>query len=174
MLAILKRFFAPNAVNEAANRLHAAIVERARNPWFYEALGVPDTLDGRFDLMALEAFLVFDALEGRGAGQRALAQKTCDAMFAAFDDAVRSLGVGDMGVPRKMKAMGKAYLGRVEAYREALGKDESALREAVLLNLYRGAEPPQSALNSLVVHIYKERERLRALPDEAFFAGRLK
>ena len=173
MLAILKRIFAPGPAHEAAERLHGAIAARARNPWFYEALGVPDTLDGRFDLMALEAFLVFEALDGRGAEQRALAQKTCDIMFAAFDDAVRSLGVGDMGVPRKMKALAGAYLGRIEAYRAALGKDEAALHEALLRNIYRGAEPPQGALISLAGYIYKERERLRALPGEAFFAGRL-
>ena len=161
------------AEDATVEALYGAVVAQARRPEFYLQGGVPDTLDGRFDLMTLEAFLVFDTLEGRGAEQRALAQQTCDAMFAAFDDAVRSLGVGDMGVPRKMKAMGTAYLGRVEAYRGALEKDEATLRDALFRNLYRGAEPPEGALNYLASYIYKEHARLRSLPDAAFFAGQL-
>lgn len=146
MRGILSRLFGSNPQRRQAEILLDAITAEARRPAFYADLGVPDTLDGRFDMMVLVATLVFRTLQKTGG--EALAQRTADHMFMAFDDAVRSLGVGDSGVPRRVKTMGKAYLGRAVAYDAALkAADRPALAEAVLRNIYRGIAPDGAALD---------------------------
>jgi cytochrome b pre-mRNA-processing protein 3 len=149
---LFSRLFGPDTQRRQAEILLDAITAEARRPAFYAELGVPDTLDGRFDMMALVATLVFRAMQQAGAG--ALAQRTTDHMFMAFDDAIRSLGVGDSGVPRRVKAMGKAYLGRAVAYDTALNTaDAPALAEAVLRNIYRGTAPGQASLARLAAWV---------------------
>jgi cytochrome b pre-mRNA-processing protein 3 len=119
----------------AAQSLHAAIVTRARAPVFYAELGVADSVDGRFDLIALHAWLVLERL--RAAGLNDLSQALTDALFVGFDEGLRDLGAGDMGMGRRMKKIADAFYGRLKAYGESAGED--ALREALMRNLYRGA-----------------------------------
>lgn len=152
MRGFISRLFGPDIQRRRAEVLLAAIATEARRPVFFAELGVPDTLDGRFDMMALVATLVFRSLQNKGGG--ALAQRTTDHMFMAFDDAVRSLGVGDSGVPRRVKTMGKAYLGRAIAYDTALGAaDREALTEALQRNIYRGAAPGTGSLDRLAAWV---------------------
>lgn len=141
---------------------------------FYEALGVPDTLDGRFDLMVLHGFLVFRALRGKGKEAGQLAQDTTDLMFSAFDDAIRAIGVGDGGVPRRVKTMAKAYIGRSGAYEAALdANDPAALQAALTRNIYRDEPALPGAASALTRYVTAEALRLKALPVDAFFAGEL-
>ena len=93
-------------------------------------------------------------------------------MFSAFDDAIRSLGVGDGGIPRRVKTMGKAYIGRAAAYDAAIrAGDMTALTEALVRNVYRGDEAPGAA--GLATHVMAEAAILDALPLERFQAGDL-
>ncbi len=135
---------------------------------------MPDTLDGRFDLMALHGFLVFRAMQAKGREARTLAQDTTDLMFSAFDDAIRSLGVGDMGVPKRVKTMAKAYFGRSEAYETALRSgDTAALADAIHRNVYRGAAVAGAKLAGLAGYVEHEAARLGSLPLERFQQGDL-
>src|SRR6516164_3157839 len=113
-----------------AERLCRSISDQARAPVFYGELGVADSLDGRFDLVVLHAWLVLDALGS--AGETALAQCLVDALFVQFDEALRELGVGDMGMSRRMKNMAEAFNGRLAAYRAAATQEE--LAGAILRN----------------------------------------
>lgn len=172
MRAIFVRLFGPNERRKRAERLLQAISDQARRPAFYERLGVPDSLDGRFDLMSLHGLLVFRALQGKGREGAELAQTTTDLMFEAFDDALRSLGVGDSGIPRRVKTMGKAYLGRAAAYAAALDAgDEAGLRDALARNLYRGAPPEGDPLAWMSVYVLRQATRLSALPLQPFADG---
>lgn len=123
-----------NAGKSRAEQLCRAISERARAPVFYGTLGVDDTIDGRFDLVVLHAWLVLDALMSRG--EYELAQMVVNTLFLGFDEALRELGVGDMGMGRRMKGMAQAFHGRLEAYRAA--PDEEALAAAIQRNVLRG------------------------------------
>ena len=120
-----------------AAALYASTVSRAREPVFFTEGGVADSVDGRFDLVVLHAFLVLEALEHGGTEARALAGDFTDVVFAGFEDALREMGVGDFGLSRRIKAMANAFYGRLEAYRAAASEAEMA--EALLRNLYRGA-----------------------------------
>lgn len=118
-----------------AAKLYAAISARAREQAFYLDYRVPDTFDGRFDVLVLHAWLVLDRL-GR---QDPLAQDLVDAIFARLEDALREQGMGDIGISRRMKTIASAFYGRLNAYRDST--DEAALAQALLRNVYR--EAPQ-------------------------------
>lgn len=116
------------------DRLYAATVARARDVAFFTCLEVPDTIDGRFDLLALHAWLVLDSL--RAGQQAALSQALTDRIFTGFDEGLRDLGTGDMGMGRKIKRLADAFYGRLQAY-DACG-DQAAMIAAIQRNIYRG------------------------------------
>lgn len=135
-----------------AQRLHALIVEQARQPAFYSTLGVPDTLDGRFELIALHCFLVMHRLKAEPAGVD-LARAVAEAMFADLDASLREMGAGDLGVGKRVKKMGQAYYGRVAAYDGALA-DPEALEPALRRNLF-GTVPdaPAAAVSAVAAYM---------------------
>ncbi len=118
----------------AGRALNAAITEQARAPLFFRDLAVADSFDGRFDMVALHAWLVLERLEAMG--ERNTAQAFTDALFIGFDEALRDQGAGDMGIGRRMKSIADAFYGRLKAYGEA--QDAEALSAALLRNVYRG------------------------------------
>jgi cytochrome b pre-mRNA-processing protein 3 len=117
------------------DRLCGAVSERSRATVFFRDFAVADTFDGRFDLLALHAWLVLDEFQNRR--RMDIGQKFVEALFVQFDEALRELGAGDIGMSRRVKTMASALFGRVAAYRSAV--DETALAEAIVRNLYRGA-----------------------------------
>ncbi len=126
--------------------LYTAAVGAARDPVFYERLGVPDTLDGRFDLVGLHAFLLIRRLRAIPAPGPAVAQAVFDAMFSDMDINLRELGVGDMSISKRVKAMWEAFHGRATAYDAPLAAgDLAALEAAIVRNVFREAAHPGAA-----------------------------
>ena len=126
--------------------LYTAAVQAARDPIYFEALAVPDTLDGRFDLVGLFASLVIRRARALPAPGPALAQAVFDAMFADMDFNLRELGVGDLSIPKRMRAMWEAFHGRALAYEAPLAAgDAEALTTALARNVWRGKAPPGAA-----------------------------
>jgi cytochrome b pre-mRNA-processing protein 3 len=123
------------ARKQFAARLETQLVARARDPYFFRTLNVPDTVDGRFDLVNLHGWLVLERL--KAAGMDAAAQALTDSLFIGFDEALREQGTGDMGMGRRMKAIASAFFGRLTVYSGA--KDKDTLAEALARNVWRGA-----------------------------------
>ena len=123
-----------------AHDLYSAIIDHSRRPVFYMKAAVPDSLDGRFDLIVLHAFLVMRRLNQvsaeRAEAAHALSQALFDLMFDDMDQNLRELGAGDMSVGKKVKQMARAFYGRVAAYDLGLGGDDAALEQALARNLY--------------------------------------
>jgi len=141
------------AARKTAQALYKAAVARARDPVFYARHAVPDTLDGRFDMISLHVFLVLYRLKQEGDGTKALAQALFDTMFADMDENLRELGVGDLSVGRRVKTMAQALYGRIAAYQAALDSDdEGALADALQRNLYRGEAPPPAAVAAIAAY----------------------
>ncbi|KIL98794.1 Ubiquinol-cytochrome C chaperone [Paramagnetospirillum magnetotacticum MS-1] len=141
----IRKFFERRRCNRVAHDLYVAVINQARLPDFYLRLAVPDTLDGRFDLIVLHAFLVMRRLrqvtaEEGGEAARAVAQALFDLMFADMDQNLREMGVGDMSVGKRVKQMARAFYGRVAAYDEGLAAEGDALAEALRRNLYGTVE----------------------------------
>jgi cytochrome b pre-mRNA-processing protein 3 len=133
----------------AAFQLYAAAVTAARDPYLYAVLGVPDTLDGRFDSIGLYVYLTIRRLSVAAEPGPALAQAVFDAMFLDMDVNLREMGVGDMSVGKRNKTMWEAFHGRSAAY-AAAWNDQAVLQAALARNLWRGAEPPAGAAAALV------------------------
>jgi cytochrome b pre-mRNA-processing protein 3 len=138
-LTVLHKIFGARTDGAAAASLYAAAVEAARCSPLYEKFGVPDSVDGRFEMIALHVYLLLRRLRGTGADGGRIAQNLFDAMFDDMDRSLREMGAGDLGVGRRVKAMAKALYGRISAYDAALDDaDPAALVEAIERNVFRG------------------------------------
>jgi cytochrome b pre-mRNA-processing protein 3 len=129
------------ARRELGRHLEEQLSARARAEIFYRDLGVPDTMDGRFDMVALHAWAALKHL--KQAGQDDAAQALTDALFFGFDEALREQGVSDIGMGRRMKAIANAFYGRLAAYDRA--EDREALAQALARNVWRGAPVDEKA-----------------------------
>ncbi|WP_421998287.1 ubiquinol-cytochrome C chaperone family protein [Reyranella sp.] len=121
-----------------AAAVYARTAGEARRPELFEACGIPDTLDGRFDALALHAALMIDRLRREPDGE-VLAQAFFDAMFRHLDLTLREIGVQDLGVGRRIKIMAEGLHGRSLAYRDALaGSGDLTLADVLRRNAYGG------------------------------------
>jgi cytochrome b pre-mRNA-processing protein 3 len=143
----------------AARPLYERAVAQARAVDFYRRLGVADSLDGRFDLLALHVFLLLNRLGRDGRSTRAVGQALFDLMFTDMDGSLRELGASDISMSRRIKAMVRAFYGRIEAYENGLGAP-ATLAEALSRNLYRGAPPDKTQLDAMVRYVTREAARL--------------
>ena len=155
----------------AANRalietIHGGIVAAARREAFYLAYGVPDTLEGRFEMVTLHAMLVLRALRHAAAPGPAMASALSDAVFRHFDENLREMGVGDVSMPRRMLKLAGAFAGRCQAYETALAAAGPKPLEAAL---HRNIFAPQSGdAARLARYTTACVLRLEQLPPEKF------
>ncbi|MGH7154285.1 MAG: ubiquinol-cytochrome C chaperone family protein [Acetobacteraceae bacterium] len=161
-----------NRHERAGFQLYAAAVSAARDPWFYATMGVPDTLDGRFDILSLFTFLLIERLRLAPAPGPALAQSVFDAMFSDMDVNLREMGVGDLSVGKKVKAMWNAFHGRATAYGAALSNNDLAtLEDAVARNVWRGAGAPVDAVAAVARMIQAQHDYLGTQKLDVLAAG---
>ena len=178
----LLRFFGLARFDPAAEALYRAAVEEGRRALYYtdwpEKALVPDTVDGRFDMISLMAALINRriGLVDRKHTKRAqaLAQDLFDVMFADMDTNLRELGVSDEGMKHKIKPMASAHLGRVKAYTDCLYAEEAAclqcLVDAFDRNIYRAvenADPQPLAQRAIILAA-----QLAAVSDDDVLSGR--
>lgn len=116
--------------------LYGAIVAQAREPAFYTVCGVPDTAEGRFEMIALHVALFFRRVRAEGESGRALGQEVFDLFCNDMEQNLREMGLSDTGVPKKMRRLGEAFYGRAAAYEAALqSSDRQALATAAARNV---------------------------------------
>ena len=153
--------------------LYAALATQARAPAFYAELGVPDTVDGRFDLLVLHAWLVMHRLDAEPESGP-LKQDLFDTMFGHLDLTVREMGAQDLGVGRRIKRMAEGFQGRANAFREAwLAGDEAKVREALQRNVFGKATATPDALAALSRYIGDALRSLQMTDRTALLAGRI-
>lgn len=131
---------APRGTIEA---IYGMIVTQAREPIFYRDLGVPDTVNGRFDLLLLHLWLLLRRLR-TVQGATELSQALFDRFCEDMDDNLREMGVGDQTVPKRMRAFGEAFYGRVQAYDQAMEGGGEALASAICKNILNGTGMDQA------------------------------
>ena len=117
--------------------IYGMIVTQAREPLFYRDFGVPDTVNGRFDLLLLHLWLLLRRLKSVEGGT-ALSQGLFDHFCNDMDDNLREMGVSDLKVPKRMLAFGEAFYGRTAAYDFALTEGHEALAQALCKNILNG------------------------------------
>jgi cytochrome b pre-mRNA-processing protein 3 len=160
-----------NPVRSAAELAYGAVVRQARQPEFFTIMGVPDSLDGRFELICLHAFLYLCRLKRESAPAAALAQRFFDTMFADFDRSLREIGTGDLSVGRHVKRMAEAFYGRIRAYEEGLVGGGAELRAALERNLFGTASATQEQLERVAGYLRREAANIARQDTQALLAG---
>jgi cytochrome b pre-mRNA-processing protein 3 len=165
--------------------LYGVIVAQARRQAFYARYGVPDTVEGRFELIVLHMVLVLHRLGQDGAPQQQSApangpgrglghvagQQLFDVFCRDLDDNLREMGVGDMAVPRRMRHFGEAFYGRQAAYCAALADPgQEALEKALARNIFGVAAADGGAVR-LAHYTRAAASRLSAHAEAALVAG---
>jgi len=131
----------PRDINTIAS-LYGTIVAQARSPAFYQNYGVPDTVNGRFEMIVLHAVLLLHRLNAAPEPIRGLGQAIFDMFCSDMDGNLRELGVGDLAVPRTMRRVGEAFYGRQQAYEAALAASgEQQVAVALARNVFGMSEP---------------------------------
>lgn len=156
--------------HDAAFKLYTAMVTQARKLEFYRDIGVADTMEGRFDLVLVHAFVLFRRLRG-SAEQKDLAQTIFDVMFADLDQNMREMGIGDVGILKRIRKMSESYHGRIVAYEEGVEQGDDVLKAALDRNLFADASPTPAQLNAMTGYVHNALAHLATIPDLALQSG---
>jgi cytochrome b pre-mRNA-processing protein 3 len=172
---LLASLFRRRRASNEALALYAAAVAQARQEAFYSRLGVPDSIDGRFDLVALHVWLLLRRLKGEPeekVGVERLAQDLVEVFFADMDVSLREIGAADIGVGRRVKRMIEAFHGRAAAYDSALAAGGDAVEVALARNLYGTVQASPAALAAVADYLRRAEAGLRSWPLDELQAGR--
>jgi cytochrome b pre-mRNA-processing protein 3 len=165
------RFFKTNPVQHAAELAYRRVVDHVRQPGFFTDCGIPDTVDGRFELICVHAFLYLHRLKRERPGSAPLGQRFFDVMFVDFDRALREMGTGDLSVSREIRQMAQAFYGRVAAYEEGLAAADPVLRSALARNLFGTAPASETQLAAMAAYLRRETARLDRQATAELIAG---
>ena len=146
MFSFLKR---DNSLSNV-DKVYGIVVNQSRNPVFYTELLIPDNIDGRFDVLGLHMFFIFSRLKNEEQIGADFSQSLFDTMFVDMDQSLREMGVGDLSVGKRVKDMGKALLGRIEAYDKAFSAEYDDIQAAIIRNIYRGDLPDLQQVSRLI------------------------
>ena len=145
--------FSRNRNKQLIDKLHDEIMVGVLNPALYLSCGVPDTFEGRFEMLVLHGALTTRRIERLAAPGPDLAQDLTDVIFRYLDVTLREMGVGDTTVPKKMKKHAESYAGRAFSYLTALdAQDEEALRLALARNVYGDETQAASSQTKRLAH----------------------
>jgi cytochrome b pre-mRNA-processing protein 3 len=137
-IPMILRSFRRGAENRTIAALYGTIVTQARLPVFYADYGVPDTVEGRFDLIVLHLVLLLRRLAREDGTTHSLGQRLFDTFCRDLDGNLREMGIGDLAVPKRMRRFGEAFYGRQAAYVGALdAADERDFEKALARNIFQ-------------------------------------
>ena len=143
---------------------------QARQPDFFLRCGVPDSLDGRFEMIALHSFIVLRRLRGLGEAADEVAQVFVDTFVLDLDRSLREMGVGDLGVGKRVKRMAAGFHGRITAYDQGLASGPEELEAALRRNVFGTTSPEPWQVSAMAAYLRREVE---AQPDAGLLAGKL-
>lgn len=169
-MSFFDRLFGRRNANESLRPLYSAVVTEGRAPHWYREGGVPDTIDGRFEMIAAILALVVARLELEPE-QRQNVAWLIELFVDDMDGQLREIGIGDMVVGKHMGRMMGALGGRIGAYRDGLR--DGTFEAALVRNLYRGTEPPAAALEHAAERLRAFYLGLHAAAADSIIAGRL-
>ena len=153
---------------------YARLTKAARHPYLYEALDVPDTVMGRFEMLSAILILYFRRTRTSDMSGQEIAQEIVDAFFEDVDHSIRELGVGDVGVPKRMKKFAGMFYGRLESYAAAL---DSGNREGLAAALRRNIHPEGGAgapsMAKLADYLFAAEKAMTAVSEDDIRTGGL-
>lgn len=161
-----------NSNQAIVDRQYSTLTAAARMPQFYEGMNVPDTVMGRFEMLSLVMILFFRRTRSSGTSGQEIAQEIVDTFFQDIDHSIRELGIGDVGVPKRMKKLAGMFYGRLESYSAALDAgDRAALAVALLRNIHPGATANMQDMTALASWMFDAEADLSAQPEDRISTG---
>jgi cytochrome b pre-mRNA-processing protein 3 len=162
------------SIRDAAALAYGRVVEQARQPVFFAGYGVPDTLDGRYELICLHAFLYLYRLKADRPQSAELSQAFFDAMFADLDRALREMGTGDLSVGKHVKRMARGFYGRIRAYQDGIESPDSALAAALERNLFGTVPGSSPQIAGMAEYVQAAVGELARQPAAELLSGRVR
>ena len=157
-------------------RIYAAIVAQARQPDLYATLGVPDTVEGRFEMVVLHTVLVLRRIRREEGPSSPLGEDICAVLFSDMDHNLRELGVGDTKVGKKVRQLAEAFYGRGKAYDRAFDSGDPTVEVAEVLERNVFVDEPASAgqLATLAGYVVASDASIDALSMKDVIGARLR
>jgi len=176
VLSKFKEIFKSPYSNSAAMELYVTIVQQARLPIFYTEYDVGDTIDGRFDLVALHTFLVLRTLRRDDEMTKKLSQDIFDVMFADMDQNLRELSIGDTGVAKRVMKMAERFYGRIAAYDLALDMEDPSqqheeLCKVIIRNIYRNTPVSSNNVKAMAEYVVTQMKELEQQSINSLLEG---
>jgi len=167
--------FKTKKANQAlVEQQYLRITGAARSPVFYEAMDVPDTVMGRFEMISIHLVLYLRRTRSAGPAASGIAQDIVDAFFEDVDHSIRELGVGDLSVPKRMKKFARMFYGRAQSYGQALDEgDDAALAVALRRNIHPDHAETAPTMQSLSAWMSRTARQLEGTAEETLAAGLL-
>lgn len=171
---LFRRFFERRQRERVASDLYLSAVTQARLPVYYAHLGVPDTLEGRYDMIIMHVWMIMRRL-GRvgGEGAEALSRALVELMFTDMDRNLREMGVTDLRVGKRVLNMAEAFYGRAGAYDRALAEGGDALAAALERNVYQSGTPLAGQPAALAAHVRVQLAHLDSQDADALCEGKV-
>lgn len=166
--------FGRRSSREVSDALYEAIVASARQTFFYSDCGVPDTPLGRFEMLSVHMFLFLERARRGPAVLNELAQELIDEFFKDVEHSLRELGIGDVGVPKRMKKLAKMFYGRAEAYREALAAQDTPALAAALARNVCPERPDWPQAGTVAAYVEHAHAMLATQEESELLAGRIR
>ena len=170
-MSLLNRLFGETRQRAALDPLYRAVVARGRDPAWYREGKVPDTIDGRFDMIAAILALVLLRLEAEGEAGRDPSVLLTELFIDDMDGTLRQIGIGDYVVGKHVGRMMSAVGGRLGALRE--GRARGSLSDAVTRNIFHDSPPADEALAFVAAGLERFADALDRAPAASLLAGRL-
>jgi len=163
-------------LNNAAHSLFCVVIEQSRHAAFYQNSAVEDTLDGRFDVMAIHMTMILYKLDQHKEFEDAkvIKRNLQETMFDNLDLSLREIGVGDLGVGKKIKVMAEAFYGRMKVYQALFeNKNYDKMAETLQRNLYRGAEIDAKILSQMSEYVFYQSDHIVNQAIEIILKGNI-
>lgn len=163
-----------------AAQIYGDCVAVTRDPAHYRDGHVADSVDGRFDILALHLFIVIHRLRDAGPDGQAMVQSIIDSFVRDMDQNLREMGAGDVGVARNVKHMAQALNGLLRGYERSLADGPAALADYAGRNVIQRTDDgeaeltadQQAAAQRLAAYVQAQIAFLSTVPDDACLVGR--
>lgn len=146
---MLKKIFPPKNLKVDAHNTYVQLVEKSRQPFFYEECGVADTIDGRFDVIVLHIFLLSRRIKNENPD---FVRAVWEVFFADMDRSLREMGASDTGIGKRIKKMVQAFYGRIDSYEKTIDNIED-FKDSLKRNLYRNIAVSEEQLDKITAYI---------------------
>lgn len=154
-------------------RLYSSLIAAGRQPALYADWGVPDTPIGRYEAIGLHLILFLHRTRGASPALEQMSQDVLDEFFLELDHSVRELGVGDAGVPKRMKKLGKMFYGRMGPYWKAIDAKDSEALEAALGRNITPEDAQALSKKALASYMLISADHLAAIADDQLLRGEI-